>query len=349
MADFQKLKLTELKFDSANPRLPRSIDGTKVEEVIKWMIKDASLIDLMGSMAMHGFFEGDPLIAIKEGGAFKVMEGNRRLTCLFLLNDPDSAPILKKKVAELSALAKVKINFDEIPVVVFDDELAVKSYLGFKHVTGILEWGSLEKSRYLNELSENEFYKDGINPDYNKLAQTIGSKSNYVKRLLVSLSLFEKFKSNNFYGIVGLSEDDIAYSSFYDACSLQKYLSDFMGIDFSSDSPLESFNEENFIFLVKLLFDKEEMSNRGIKESRDIRKINKIFSVEKSRLAFVNDGLTVEDAIFITMDPSLMVVQSLNVIKKLIKNVGTELAKGEINDQQIDDLVEELKILISAL
>lgn len=349
MADFQKLKLTELKFDSTNPRLPRSIDGTKVDEVIKWMIKDASLIDLMGSMAMHGFFEGDPLIVIKERDSFKVMEGNRRLSCLFLLNDPDSAPILKKKVAELSTLAKEKINFDEIPVVVFDDELAVKSYLGFKHVTGILEWGPLEKSRYLNELSENEFYKDGSNPDYNKLAQTIGSKSNYVKRLLVSLSLFEKFKSRNFYGIEGLSEDNIAYSSFYDAISLQKHLSDYMGIDFSSESPLSNFNENNFIFLVKLLFDEKEMSRRGVKESRDIRKINKIFSFEKSTAAFVDGGLTVEDAIFITMDPALMVIQSLNVVKKLLKNVKTELAKEEIKDEKIDNLVEELKILMSAL
>ena len=48
-----------LVFDPENPRLPSTIDGNNEEEVLRWMLRDGALIELMGSIGEKGYFHGE--------------------------------------------------------------------------------------------------------------------------------------------------------------------------------------------------------------------------------------------------------------------------------------------------
>ncbi len=82
----------QLEFDKDNPRLPHSVVNSNNEgDVIDWMLKDASIIELMGSIGEKGFFAGEPLLGIQHPEIpekYIIVEGNRRLTAVKLLHHP---------------------------------------------------------------------------------------------------------------------------------------------------------------------------------------------------------------------------------------------------------------------
>ena len=58
--DFVRLPVEELHFDPDNPRLPASVDGSDEQAVLDWMLQDAGLVELMGSIAVNGYFTAEP-------------------------------------------------------------------------------------------------------------------------------------------------------------------------------------------------------------------------------------------------------------------------------------------------
>lgn len=57
--NIEYISVSNLHFDPENPRLPTTtLDRTNEAEVINWMLRDASIIELMGSIGEKGFFPG---------------------------------------------------------------------------------------------------------------------------------------------------------------------------------------------------------------------------------------------------------------------------------------------------
>src|SRR6266576_6004775 len=77
----------KLLLDDENPRLPENMESTTPDALLKWMANQYNTLEVARSVAEHGYFDSEPMIAIKEGNRFKVVEGNRRLTALKLLLD----------------------------------------------------------------------------------------------------------------------------------------------------------------------------------------------------------------------------------------------------------------------
>ena len=111
------IDISDLAFDPQNPRLPRNFDSEDETEVLRWMLDDASLIELMGSIGEQGYFPGEPLLGYKKGAVTVVVEGNRRLAAAKLLLHPNSAPTRKKSVLEVSSAATNKP--DKLPVIIY--------------------------------------------------------------------------------------------------------------------------------------------------------------------------------------------------------------------------------------
>ena len=93
MANKEKItiKLNNLKFDAQNPRLPMRLQGvTDENKVIDYMVKYGNVTELMLSIGETGYSEAEPLLVVKEGtDKYIVVEGNRRLAALKLLNDSE--------------------------------------------------------------------------------------------------------------------------------------------------------------------------------------------------------------------------------------------------------------------
>ena len=97
------IDLKDLYLDEANPRLPSKFKKKtpKQEEIVNWMLGDASIIELMLAIGQAGFFIGEALLVVKEDGKYVVIEGNRRLTSCLLLSNPDLADSRNKKIEKV--------------------------------------------------------------------------------------------------------------------------------------------------------------------------------------------------------------------------------------------------------
>src|SRR5258708_9932630 len=165
----------------------------------------------MGSIGEKGFFSGEALLGIndyKHAGKFIIVEGNRRLTAVKLLHNPNLA---KRKIGSIKLVSdEAKIKPDKLPVLLFDQKKEILDYLGFKHITGVKQWSALAKAKHLRELQTQ--YKDTDIPaadQYKQLAKAIGSRSDYVRELLIGLDVYDKIYENAFFDIDKLNEESL--------------------------------------------------------------------------------------------------------------------------------------------
>src|SRR5690606_34887206 len=145
--------LEQLAFDPENPRLPESLRKKKDEMdyealVINWMLTNENVIELMGSIGEKGYFPAEPLLVVPKEGTpvtYEVVEGNRRLTEVKLLNNREIAETRIQTIKEISNEAKIKP--EHLPVIEFSSRNDVIAYLGYKHITGVQSWDSLAKAK----------------------------------------------------------------------------------------------------------------------------------------------------------------------------------------------------------
>jgi hypothetical protein len=217
--EYKKIGLTELKLDSYNPRLPKSMHGKSDKEIISYMLLDASLIELMLAIGENDFFPGEQLLVVKDtDGLFKVIEGNRRLSAVMLLNNPSLATVQISKVSKV--IEETDFRPTEIPCLVFNEENDIHNYLGYRHITGIKEWKLLEKSRYLSELKTSSFRDLKLQDAAREIAKVIGSRKDYVQRILIGFEVYKILEEEDFFRIRDLNDTTFYFN--YIADSLNK-------------------------------------------------------------------------------------------------------------------------------
>lgn len=103
-----------LTLDPENPRLPENLARTP-EAIIDHIAATTSIEDLMSAIAENDFFPGEPLVVVPSGGKFIVVEGNRRLTAVKLLLNPNLCSKPSARMQEIALNAKFKP--ESLPVV----------------------------------------------------------------------------------------------------------------------------------------------------------------------------------------------------------------------------------------
>ena len=86
----KEIEIERLKLDPKNPRLPESIARDQLS-MLDYIAESTSIEELMDAIAENDFFPGEPIIVIPDGKDFVVVEGNRRLSAVILLNNPDKS------------------------------------------------------------------------------------------------------------------------------------------------------------------------------------------------------------------------------------------------------------------
>ncbi len=288
------ITLNKLKLDFKNPRLPIQVSNEEV--IIEWMLEDASIIELMLAIGQNDFFIGEALLVVKDNNNFIVIEGNRRLTSLKILNNPNLAKIHTKKVQRV--LEETKYRPSEIPCIIFDSRNDILQYLGYRHITGIKSWGMLAKAKYLNSLIPLLETK-GLYNQSRELAKKIGSRSDYVKRVLISYKLYEIIKDNNFYKIPRLDETTLSFSYITDSLR-HKNIKHFINIDLDDDDTLSTINKDNLATLIDWFFRKnDQLRSRVLGDSNSLSKLNKVLSDKEITNKFTQ-GLSLDDAFNLT-------------------------------------------------
>lgn len=338
-----EIDISELRFDPLNPRLPKRVDGADVDAVLKWMLEDATILELMGSIGAKGFFAGEPMLVAPsaEPGCFDVIEGNRRLAAVLLLNDPESAPTKKRAVAATVADA-VEVP-DAVACVKFDDRDEILDYLGYRHITGIKQWSPLAKARYLHQLWEEHDHLD--EDDRLKLiARMIGSKADYVGRLLTALALFEIMEDDNFFDLEGVDEESVDFSFLVVALNRTRIV-DYLGLESGQDFSLDGLDIDEFKWLAKWIFEEGADGRTVLGESRNFKELAEIVS-KPAATAALKSGESLKVAVQLTEYPTEVFRNSLSEAVVRLTTASNYLAKAEGLDD--DDVAMTGKVVALA-
>jgi ParB-like nuclease domain len=190
-----ELPISSLLLDEQNPRLPETEQSGTQDDLLRYIAKEYGPIEIAKSIASHGFFQSEPLIVVKDGTSYIVVEGNRRLAALLLLSRPGRAKELDLQDAEeWETLGKSVVLPKDIPVVVAPSRRSVAPIIGYRHISGIEPWDPYAKARYLASLidKENHSFDDAAS----LVGETHSAVRSHYRNYRIATQAKEKFSAD---------------------------------------------------------------------------------------------------------------------------------------------------------
>lgn len=186
--------VTRLDLDPNNARLPEELTDRSPSGLLRFFEEAYSLDELAWSMAEHGYFSQEPLLTISnptDPDRRLVVEGNRRLATLKLLTDSEARATVGKpfwdELAELSADQKL----DEVPTRNYPNREALLDYLGFRHVSGLMQWTADAKARFVHRLVTEYGYS------FERAGKVIGSRRDAIRRQFIAWTALEQARNRD--------------------------------------------------------------------------------------------------------------------------------------------------------
>ena len=155
------LRVDELLLDTENPRFGSKTKVLTQEELALRLEMGTDVMRVAESIARNGFFANEPLIVIKnnETNKYTVIEGNRRFTALLALTNEEirSGLFQSDRFNELSKNSTFGKD-DVVPVTLVDNRNLIAPILGFRHISGIMEWQPLAQAIFVAKLIDEDGY-----------------------------------------------------------------------------------------------------------------------------------------------------------------------------------------------
>ena len=352
MADqpVKKIKTELLDFDPENPRFYRLNDDTSNEAIVEEMLDQENVQDLMLSIGQKGYFEGEPLLVVPYGKRYHVVEGNRRLAATKLLNGEIIPPSRRRSsIKEILDQAVVKAPA-ELPCLIYQDRKDTLRYLGYRHITGIKEWSPLSKAKYLDELRTAFYNQLNQSDQMRSLAKDIGSRSDYVAKLLTALSLYIKAESQKFLGLP-IEAKDVEFSYITTALSYQN-ICEWLGLESSSDINMPKLELGNVKRLFGWMFSKDQLGETILGESRNLKDLAVIVSSEDA-IRVLDETKKISTAYLYTDGPEKALEKALDEACVQVRAIWKMLPDTKPHTQthldQADTLFEDAKSIRSSL
>ena len=302
--EIQNIPTSKLRLDAQNPRLPEHLPKDH-DTILSYIASNTAIEELMSAIGENDFFPGEPVIAYKDETSddYIVIEGNRRLTAVLLLND--LSPIKKPSGRMREIVDSARYRPTEIPVVIKADRGSVMPYLGYRHITGIKEWDPLSKARYIQQIFNGTQDQEKTIDRYREAGRTIGSRSDHIKRNLDALAVYRLMEKEDFFDIDGLGEGTVKFGVLFTALA-DKRIGAFAGVrelnadeEYIENHPIldaSRLNKAHIEYLSKWLYEKDAESGATvIGESRNLRKLSDIVDSDEATTALMS-GSTLDYA-----------------------------------------------------
>jgi hypothetical protein len=310
------IAVEKLEFDPENPRLSTDLRPLHDEALLKHFILKENIFELMSSICQQGYVSAEPLLVVERAsGIYTVVEGNRRLASLKLLNNPKLATVRQSAINEIVCEAAVPVP-TSVPVLIYEKREDILDYLGYRHVTGVERWDSLAKARYLKQLYDIHKQKTEASPAdvYKILAKTIGSRTDYIQKLLKGYFLYCKIQDEDYYDIPNLNDKTFQFSLLTTAISYNN-IADHVGIVENESSDLD-FNPDHLKELTLWLFKEVDGASR-VPESRALKDLNAVVAKEQALKVF-REGKPLDYATRFTDAPLELFNKAIEDATKLI-------------------------------
>jgi len=343
----QHVPLSDLLLDPENPRLPAEMHGKDQEELLVQLELGFEALTVAESIASHGFFGSEPLIVIKgeNDGKWLVVEGNRRLTALRGLADANlrSQFANPKPWEALSARADVSYNV-RVPVIVLPDRASATPIIGFRHISGILQWQPYAQARYIARLVDED------KMTFTEVAEMIGIDRTRVGNLYRDQAIAKQARSMG----IDTGQIEEAFSLLTVAMSNTK-LRDHIGAQLGSktvpgEHPIPQAKESALRELIGWVYG-DGIIPPVIHDSREISKLGNVVASDVGLKALRNDeslDMAVQRIKDEEINPRQRLVARLRTGRNSL-NTAMEDIDGFQDDQEIRDLIEEVRGAVDAL
>ena len=343
----------QLILNDHNPRLPEYLHGKGEDKIIEHMLLEESTLKLMQAIGNKGFFKGEHLLVAEScNEKFKVIEGNRRLASVKLLNNPQLATAQEGLVKRINKEAdKEIIPIDGLPCVVFKKDEDIHDYLGYKHITGIQLWNLKQKAKYLSYLRQKNFSKLPLDDACNELRKIVGTKKPIVKRYLVGYEIYSIIREKEFFKVKDLKEEHFYFSYITDSLE-RTHIAEYLGVHMESDKPIENLNINRLKNWTEWLYEPIEETSQSIKKTRlkgksgDLNKLNSILENETAREHFIDRSAALEEAYSCTYNSDQIfydfISDSLLSMKNTMEIISTV---KDLYSTLGDDLIREIIML----
>ena len=330
------LPLDKLLLDPKNPRLPASV-GRDQQSMLDYIALTTSIEELMEAIAQNDFFPGEPLVVTNEGEEFIVVEGNRRLTALKLLQDPSVCSSPGERMRSIASNAKHKPV--DIPAIICASRDSVLPYLGFRHITGVKQWEPLAKARYIEQLFNLTDANLSPKERYVEVARTIGSRRDHIRRNLDALAVYNVIEDNDYYEIEGLNDESLKFSVLSTAVADER-IGRFVGTNAdesegeTSTNPIVDparLNSEAIKELTNWLYAPDSKGKTRIGESRNLRLLSAIVNNPRALQAF-RSGSPIKIAYQLTSDLTADFMELLYQADGLLSEASGMVATIEYED-----------------
>ena len=340
------LDIDALCFDPENPRLPEGINGADQPSVLEWMLRQGDSIELIASIGATGYSIAEPLLVTedkKKTGQYTVVEGNRRLAALKLLNSPEIAPIKQKSV--LDAVSHASIIPSTVPVIIYHGREDAFAYLGYRHIAGIKAWGPLQKARYTRQLFD--YYKKsglGEAESFNKIATVAATKAYAAKKSLTTLAIYERAKEAGYWEIKNISSASIDFSVLGTSLNHNSIVN-FIGLKASTDYSLSGLQDSNVQELFQWLFASEVGDRSRVSESRQLSTLAKVVATPQALAAF-RAGRTLQDSAIYTdeVDETFqkLITNAMSLVEQA-EDIISRVTPSEIHLDMLRDMQANIK------
>lgn len=164
----RRIAVANLDLDIRNPRLGEGNSQLAPQQVIQYLFDHDKALEVAESIAQRGYFPNEPVLAIKDGKTYIVVEGNRRLAALKALREPSILDgNVQRKVERLAR--RIDINaITKIPVTIAPNRKATDQQIAGRHLgTPVLAWRAENRANFILEKIEEGYTNDELKEDLN--------------------------------------------------------------------------------------------------------------------------------------------------------------------------------------
>lgn len=281
----ERASVTELLLDPKNPRLGRiNIRKGLHQEQLLSLMQTWNLEELAVSFLRSGFWVHEALLVTQESVpglpelGRVVIEGNRRVAALKLLHAASQPGAPESKWKRLLSLHAPRPElFTEIPYIRATARADVEAFLGFRHVTGIMQWPPAEKAEFIAKLIEDR----GLS--YEEVMQLIGSKTPAVRQNYIAYNLLRQMEEAANVDVKRVEDKFSVLFMSLRSAGIRNYLE----VDPTADvdrarHPVKRSNAPKLANLARWLFG-DETHVPVLKESRDIDDFGRVLESDEGR------------------------------------------------------------------
>jgi hypothetical protein len=246
-----------IDLDPLNPRIVSYTNGNKELsqiDLISILYEYFDTQTVAMSLTANGYFNEEPIIIVPnslpdgfvfdktddpdiitaelkklvEAGEIKftVVEGNRRVSTIKLLLDKDlREKIGVEKSYPFTTSQDIINDIEKVPCIIYLNREEVSTYLGVRHIAGLLKWEAFAKAAYINETIESEIKKGTEDNDAVKKVQDIvGDRSDTIRKQYIAYKLFLEARDDIDFDVKSLTNNFSLVTVLYNSPGIREYM-----------------------------------------------------------------------------------------------------------------------------